>query len=782
MSEIEKTISFKIKQQFPGVYRENGTELVQLVEDYYKFLETETNMAHYNNRRLFEYRDISTTASEMVLFFQKMFMDGLPLLDDSTVKFAIRNIMDLYRSKGSEGGIKLFFRLFYQEDAKVIYPAKYMFKASDSQWKEGNYLQLFPNNGSFSDSNNNVYTYLDLISKNIIGSVSGAKAVVDKVNFVLLFKTIVPIIYINDVKGTFEKYDDLLANVNGNEVSFGKISGSLSRILVDDAYSGTNGNKVGQVYNVTNPYGVGGKCLVTKVSNKATGQIAYDLLEGGWGYTIDSTKLLVSDQVIILDNPDLIFRPLERLVDANNNSGIVIGQNSVSVGVRMDPGDSFSVPWSSATGSPIGTVDRDNNFTIPNTDIFTISPVNNTSPGPLYPEETPPDANTDVIVGNLSNIETISLISDIISDFVAVPIDSADYNTVPPALQPMSGTASPVDLTTPLNQAFALTSYNIGTIDYFDNINPGENYTTDAFALVIDETIRKFDRFDQIISFTTFSTIFEVGTIIQQGGTSGKILEVNSADQYIRVTPYSYYGFDINSVITYKGNNYAPSKVSRDYTSKRAGENAIMDVNTQFQTGQIEEVQVYNSGFGYVDGLGKATTYDFDLNPINNSDAKTVFITDDAGVVQARGLASVFNQGTTSGFWATQNSHLNGYQDLDDDGTPDNYFDSSMKIQDSDYYQEYSYQIESIVGRETYESTLRKNMHLAGTKMFSKFAYEKALQNKVTSRFSLNIVEDYIIGGDPVVGPNRDIEDQRIRASSGDVTTDNGSITADYLG
>jgi hypothetical protein len=66
--------------------------------------------------------------------------------------------------------------------------------------------------------------------------------------------------------------------------------------------------------------------------------------------------------------------------------------------------------------------------------------------------------------------------------------------------------------------------------------------------------------------------------------------------------------------------------------------------------------------------------------------------------------------------------------------------------------------------------------------MFSKFAYEKALQNKVTSRFNLNIVEDYIVGGDPVVGPNRDIEDQRIRASDGDVTADNGSITADYLG
>jgi hypothetical protein len=32
MSEIEKNIAFRIKEQFPGIYREDGQELIQLVE------------------------------------------------------------------------------------------------------------------------------------------------------------------------------------------------------------------------------------------------------------------------------------------------------------------------------------------------------------------------------------------------------------------------------------------------------------------------------------------------------------------------------------------------------------------------------------------------------------------------------------------------------------------------------------------------------------------------------------------------------------------------------
>jgi len=67
---VEKNIAFSIAQQFPAYYKEHGAELVAMVEHYYKFVESEPNMGVYNTRRMFEYRDIATTLSEMVIYFQ----------------------------------------------------------------------------------------------------------------------------------------------------------------------------------------------------------------------------------------------------------------------------------------------------------------------------------------------------------------------------------------------------------------------------------------------------------------------------------------------------------------------------------------------------------------------------------------------------------------------------------------------------------------------------------------------------------------------------------------
>jgi hypothetical protein len=611
---------------------------------------------------------------------------------------------------------------------------------------------MIPNNGSFTSAEGLEYSYSDVINKNIRGAVSGAKAVVDKINFILLNRTILPIVYINNPKGQFQKYDDIVAKINGEEVSFGRVNGSLSDIEIDTQYGGTEGNSVGQLYNVESDLGVAGKVIVTEVSDIGKGEIIYNLTDGGWGYTIAGTSLLVSDQVIVLPNPDLDFVIGETLTDTASNVGTVTGQNANAVGVRMNPGDNFDI------SREIGTNDRAINFNL--SGVLTVSAKNSTSPGPILPENNTPA--TDVQVGSLSNIETVNLITDIIGDFTNVLINSTNYNTVPPALQPMSGTADPVTLATPINQAFGLQAFEMGTINEFININPGEDYTNDAFAIIRDYTTNIFDRFEQIISFTTFGSGFSVGDTITQAvsGVSGIITGVNSQKSYLNVRAYSYYGFDNTNVITHKGNNYTPLVVYRDYDSEKAGENADIETETFFTRGRITAVDVYNSGLGYVDN-------------------ESVFITDDAGVIQAKGTASARTQGTTSGFWAEKNSHLNGYEQ-NQAGTL-KYFDASMRLQDSDYYQEYSYEIQSVVSRETYEEPLRNIVHLAGTKMFDKFSWQKEFSAVVTHRFGLNITEDYIPGGDPVVGPGQIVGDQSIRVDTAVLTADNGVITVDIV-
>ena len=754
---VEANIAFKIEQQFPAYYREHGQELVAMVEHYYKFVESEPNMGVYNTRRMFEYRDVGTTLSEMIIYFKKKFMADLPNIeDDTTSKFVIRNIMDLYRRKGTESGLVLFFRMFFEEDIKVTYPAQYMLKASDSTWKTGIYLQMMPNNNEFYSSSGVAYSYSDLLSRNVYGSISKTKAIVDKISFIYLNRSLTPIIYITEVKGKFKKFDDIVCRINGEDVTFGKLNGSADTLNINTTtYGGTTGNNIGDIFNIKSEFGKGGTAIVTELQAEFTGTIDYNIKDGGFGYTIPNTKLLTSNQVLVLENDSLMFKELEVLEDTAGNQGTVIGQNSVAVGIKMEPGEAFDI------SRDISTRDRGvNNFTLTaydlateTGDIFTVSGKNDSSPGALY-------ANTGVIsdvkIEELENIESVNLITDIIGNFLAVPLNSGDYNTVPPALIPMSGTASPATLATPLNQAFDLTPFDIGSIKSFENINPGSDYSNDTFSLVVDEQMIAFERFPQILLIDNFSASFTTGDTINQPstGTSGLITGIDNNVGALYVLPYSYYGFKTSGsdVIIHKGNSYDVLAVERDYSKKRFGENGIVINKTLFSQGRISKAEVRNSGFGYID-------------------KETVLLVDDDGVAHAQAELRANSQGITSGFWGSLNSHINGYW-TDPESKQFEYFDSGMKVQDSDYYQEYSYVIKSTVDPKKFDKVVKDTMHLAGSKLFGRFTYDRQVGPVITNRFQLIRKEDYVVGGPPIVGPGQDVGDQTIRADNFTFTVD----------
>jgi len=210
-----------------------------------------------------------------------------------------------------------------------------------------------------------------------------------------------------------------------------------------------------------------------------------------------------------------------------------------------------------------------------------------------------------------------------------------------------------------------------------------------------------FDVYNQIITLDNISATFEVGSIITQNGISGKILRITG--NTIFVLPYSYYGFE-KAPITFGGKTYNPISISRDYSSKKIGFNASINPVTQFAVGKILNVSVTNSGFGYAD----------------NSE---VSITDDIGNILAVGIANARGQGRIEGRWSSTESHLN-YQD-------------GKVLQDSDYYQEYSYKISSKTDINTYKNTLTEISHLAGTKMFGQFVLKDEVKVNSSARISI---------------------------------------------
>jgi len=845
--EIEKNISFFVDQQFPAIYRENGPELVELARYYYKFLEDTTNQTLHVNRRLFEYKDVDTTVKELLIFFHKKFLADLPL-KENIVPFLTKNILDLYRRKGTPAGIEVFFSIFFNEyDIEIFYPAEKMLKVSNSKWRQGVYLQLFPNNNYFLSKSDKAYTYADLISQNITGSVSGAKGAVSRINFILIDGTKTPIIYIDEVQGNFTQFDDITTVINGELVNFGVVNGSLSDFIVDTSPEAvrTTYNNVGDIYNVRSENGFGGKVVVTEVSDQISGQIDYELIDGGYGYTVENTRLLVSNQTILLNNENLDFVIYETLRDTAGNEGIVIGQTNNAVGVRMNSGNEFNISRN------IFAVDRAPGIAL---QVEFVSEINNSSPGTLFPD----DGLDTSVIADITNTADIEVIFDVIQPFAGVNLNAADYE----AAAPMSGSASPVTINTPLDEAFDISTLTIGKISLFRNVGPGSNYKTQVFARAQDNVVNKLQRRSQILRLDVPGNagIFNKGEIITEDntGTQAEVLSTDTVKGLVTINAFSYEGFNgQDDVIRSNGDAFVVNGVELDSSSNVWGDNAVVDAETEFATGQISKVRIINSGFGYL------------ANTVGE-------LIDEDGDVQAEGTIIQNTQGFTEGYWADFTSHLNGhiqkqidpettpilptrafatqvstvavgattnptefaawgetiasdgfaYLDMNEDGnvtssdsliflkiavgstdvTEDqlnrwnnivvpslkaqfwyldnsslyeylptfDYFNSSMRIQDSDFYQDYSYQIKSTLPLSLYEDSLKENVHLAGTKLFGDFVYKVEVPGSIRPRF-LRLFNDQGKGS-PLDIANTDL----LEASVTNFTADSTFVTADH--
>jgi hypothetical protein len=96
--------------------------------------------------------------------------------------------------------------------------------------------------------------------------------------------------------------------------------------------------------------------------------------------------------------------------------------------------------------------------------------------------------------------------------------------------------------------------------------------------------------------------------------------------------------------------------------------------------------------------IGK--NFEENISAIQAQISKVNTIGDGYGIVNVRG------QGLTEGRWATFESHIN----------------QEKVIQDSLFYQDYSYEISTEVSPVVFEDIFRDIAHPAGIKMFSKFA------------------------------------------------------------
>lgn len=601
--EDSKKSSFFVEGQFPAVYRENGQELIELVKAYYRFLEQETNQSIYNSRRMYSYRNIDSTLENMLLFFKNKFLNGLFFQQDT--RFIVKHILDLYRRKGSKEGIELFFKMFFDSEVDVYYPSQDMFKPSESKWIVGKYIQLF------SVSDTTVFT--DIINKQIFGSVSNASAFVDNLYFVNIGGSITPILFLSNVKGSFVGFDVIYSR--DPEVSYGTVYGSIQNTVVEpeETSSFTGSNRVGDSIDIVSAdTGFGAKGRVTKITEDLSGEITFRIRDGGYGYTISAntnpiseTQILVSQQSIFLNNPDRDFILEETVKQINSSNtevfGTIIGQKTDSIGVVLiEPESHDSNTYFFEAGYDIETTDRIENIT--REVIFTTSLNTSSSLG----------------VGSIENTETITLVTDMIEDFLDVPLDSLNYSVANTATAEMSGTilyGIEPNANTALNEAFVPSTFEIGQIATLSNIDPGFDYNSDVFVLARETLFKRFDLKNQIlkISGTGGISLFEGDIITQERElqdfygfpitvtVKGEIVKIEGDNLYIK--QLSFDSFAEDEPIFKQGSTIPITVVSRsrDNDSVPLGLNANIEGNVDFISGKIERVAIVDSGIGYKD-------------------------------------------------------------------------------------------------------------------------------------------------------------------------------------
>lgn len=278
-------VSPLIESQFPAFYREEGPLFVQFVKSYYEWLE-ETDNPLYYARNLLAFADIDTTLDQFLPYFQSKYLAGITLNGVEKKRDLIKHALEIHRTKGTIQSLRLLFRLIFDEDIEVYYPGDDILRASDGRWVTPIYLELSPSDKAA--------TY---VNKDIRGLTSGATAFVERVVRRNHRGAIVDVAYLSNVRGDFQT-DELVTDGGSHEES-PRVIGSLTSI---ELLTTGNDYEVGEILDVVSARnGKLGKARVANVGIR-TGEVNYQLIDGGFGYTLNANVYGVSQKVFVSSN------------------------------------------------------------------------------------------------------------------------------------------------------------------------------------------------------------------------------------------------------------------------------------------------------------------------------------------------------------------------------------------------------------------------------------------------------------------------------------------------
>ena len=200
-----------------------------------------------NIQQLLAYADVDNTVFKFLDKFKESILRSIPetVAEGIDQRNLIKNIKDLYEAKGTEDGHRLFFRILFDEESEFLYPRESMLKTSDGQWSDDFVMRVIEI--GTSDFN-------ELIGQTITGQTSGATAIVSALVKFKTGTTLVTELNLDQttVNGTFAIGEVVkgVSNVLDLEIS-ATVSGIVGDVTINDGPMGMGyGIKGGQYYEV----------------------------------------------------------------------------------------------------------------------------------------------------------------------------------------------------------------------------------------------------------------------------------------------------------------------------------------------------------------------------------------------------------------------------------------------------------------------------------------------------------------------------------------------------
>jgi len=267
-----------IESQFPAFIRDEGPRFVSFLKAYYEFME-QSGQAVNATRSLIDYQDIDRTLDSFVEYFRREFMLNIPKDVLADKRLLVKHIRDFYRTRGSKFSYDFLFYALFNKQIEIVYPGDFILRASDGRWVRETLLRV-----------GNPYSTLptNLDGRNIVGSISGATARVQKVTRVVVLGHPLFELLVENVVGTFvdgETVSDDLGNNATITSAFGSLIG-IEEVVNPGAF-----HQSGDSVVITSS---GATASAKVASTNDLGPISFRINRGGSGYRLGQTVISVN--------------------------------------------------------------------------------------------------------------------------------------------------------------------------------------------------------------------------------------------------------------------------------------------------------------------------------------------------------------------------------------------------------------------------------------------------------------------------------------------------------